>query len=101
MQKYRLPILFLMLTAAATGWSQQLLQWSASQGGNDHYYQLIAAPNGITWSEASLSATNRGGYLATATSSAENDFIFSVANANPAVWHVGYGPWLGGLQPVG
>ena len=50
---------------------------------------------------ASLAATDRGGYLATITSAAENAFVFNLADQDPIVWYNGYGPWLGGIQPVG
>src|SRR6185436_5173756 len=50
---------------------------------------------------ASLAATNRGGYLATITSAEENALVFNLANQDATVWYNGYGPWLGGIQPTG
>ncbi|MGV3774073.1 MAG: lectin-like protein [Verrucomicrobiales bacterium] len=62
---------------------------------------MVPAEGGITWVNASLAATNRGGYLATITSAKENEFVFKLAEQNSAVWYNGYGPWLGGIQPAG
>ena len=71
-----------------------------AQGGNGHFYEVVSRPSGITWGDASLAATNRGGYLATITSAEENTFIFNLATVDATVWYSGYGPWLGGIQPV-
>jgi hypothetical protein len=90
----------LLVFSAATG-SAQLTNWSVAQGGNGHYYELVVVPGGIRWNLASTGATNRGGYLATATSSNENRFIFTLANQNNSAWVGGFGPWLGGFQPAG
>jgi hypothetical protein len=79
----------------------QRVTWLPFQGGNGHSYEVIAVAGGIRWSDASLAATNRGGYLATVTSSGENSFIFSVAREQSSVWFNGWGPWLGGYQPPG
>src|ERR1051325_12185873 len=79
----------------------QLVQWPVAQGGNGHFYEVVSAPTGITWGNASLAATNRGGYLATITSAEENAFVFSQATQDSTIWYSGYGPWLGGIQPAG
>src|SRR5215469_11004382 len=50
------------------------IQWSPTIGGNGHYYELVNA-TGLSWGAASIAAENRGGYLATPTSAAENSFI--------------------------
>jgi len=75
--------------------------WLQSEGGSGHAYELIVAEGGITWSNASLAATNLGGHLATVASSNENAFIFSVARQDTNAWYGGYGPWLGGYQLPG
>jgi hypothetical protein len=49
-------------------------QWS----GNGHYYALAmpsSYSDSFTWTNANTAATQAGGYLATVTSSAENDFL--------------------------
>jgi hypothetical protein len=89
-----------LIFSAARG-AGQVTNWSEAQGGNGHYYELVTVPAGIRWTLAGSGATNRGGYLATATSSNENRFIFTVANRNSSAWTGGFGPWLGGVQPAG
>ena len=83
------------LQALASGW----VQWS----GNGYYYMPVAAPGGISWDGANAAATTAGGYLATITSSAENEFVFSLID-DPQYWGTAAyvsGPWLGGSQPPG
>jgi hypothetical protein len=88
------------------------IKWSSGVGGNDHFYQAVLRPNGISWTSAKAEAEALGGYLATATSSAENNFIASLVAGNPDFWvssdiddgdGTGFdlGPWLGGFQPEG
>jgi len=73
---------------------------------NGHYYLAVCAPEGINWQAASDAATAMGGHLATATSAAENNFIFTLIDypdywTDPDPWGNVHGPWLGGLQPPG
>lgn len=72
---------------------------------NGHYYQAVSVPAGITWDAARTAATSGGGYLATITSAAENQFVFSLIDA-PRYWvgtvNGNLGPWIGGYrQPSG
>jgi len=72
------------------------IQWSVADGGNDHWYNLIDAPN-TSWSNANTSAnalsfSNLDGHLATITSDAENDFIFNILGVSDRPI------WLGGFQ---
>jgi len=82
-----------------------VVQWPASQGGNGHWYKAVLASSGITWYNAQNIATSVGGYLATITSAAENEFVYSLVASNSAYWvyddafNQWYGPWLGGFQP--
>ena len=61
-----------------------IVQWAVADGGNDHFYQGVCActvcdgSDGITWTDAKAAAEVKSGYLATITSSAENDFAFGV-----------------------
>jgi hypothetical protein len=91
---------------AAPAHAQDAVQWRVEDGGNGHWYALVI-PTGdsLSWETARISAEATGGHLATLTSSAENDFAFSVANS-PTGWVVlntippyCFGPWLGGYQP--
>ena len=79
------------LKTIPSGW----VQWRSQVGGNDHWYKAVATSN-IIWSSASEQAQALGGYLATVTSSSEQDFIISTF---PDAVSGGY--WLGGFQPPG
>ena len=84
----------------------QPTNWAVEAGGNGHYYEAIWVAGGITWSDASVTASNRGGYLATITSSNENAFVFGLVSQDTNFWYHAPGgnwggPWLGGLQPAG
>jgi hypothetical protein len=65
--------------------------------GNGHYYRVVSVTGSITWEDANAAAIAAGGYLATITTKAENDFVFSLVN-NPTYWNGYSGPWLGGYQ---
>lgn len=95
-----LVFLLLALMKSQPAWSQ-IVQWSVAEGGNDHFYEVVPASGGITWGNAGLAATDRGGYLATITSADENTFVFNLAEEDSTVWYSRYGPWLGGIQAVG
>ncbi len=89
--------------------SSPIVQWMVAAGGNDHFYQGVCTctacdgSDGLTWTDAKAAAEAMGGYLATITSSAENDFAFTVIDtagfwyANP--FNCSIGPWLGAFQP--
>lgn len=54
--------------------------WSSADGGNDHYYEFVAPPGGITWTSAKVAAEKRSfqgtpGHLATITSQGEWEFV--------------------------
>ncbi|MBM3330472.1 hypothetical protein FJY68_01315 [candidate division WOR-3 bacterium] len=73
--------------------------------GSIHYYDPISTPSGLNWNFAWDSALGHGGYLATITSQAENDFVFSLVDSSQ-FWHTRTsrqvaGPWLGGTQDFG
>jgi len=74
--------------------------------GSIHYYDAISAPNGINWNAAFDSAEGYGGYLATMTSQAENNFVFSLIDPSrcwyqrPGTGKLA-GPWIGGSQLFG
>jgi hypothetical protein len=82
--------------SAHEGWTQ----WKKSSGGNGHWYKGVAITNGISWAEADRGARAHGGYLATITSEAENQFVFSIISS-PECWRGGSGPVFGGVQQKG
>jgi hypothetical protein len=80
-----------ILAACAISAGAAPIQWTSGSGGNDHWYDIIAAPNPQspdywTWSLAVADATARGGYLATLTSAGEDAFVFTNLANNPAYW---------------
>ncbi|MCB1920716.1 MAG: DUF4214 domain-containing protein [Candidatus Competibacteraceae bacterium] len=75
--------------------------------GGTHWYEAVYLPNGgLNWLQARALAEEAGGYLATITSSAEGEYIFSLID-DPKYWYqwdsthnyVMSGPFLGGYQP--
>jgi hypothetical protein len=74
------------------------IQWTTTTGGNGHYYELVTQ-SPLSWDSARTAAENRGGYLATPTSAAENNFIVDVVGGGlPGIFPNLY--WLGGFQPA-
>ena len=52
------------------------VSWSC----NGHFYDVVSVPGTISWEDANAAAIAAGGYLATITSQAENDFVFLLVN---------------------
>ena len=100
----RITLVSLVVTLFSASASADWLQWTAVSGGNGHLYEAVHVPTGIDWNSAKAEAESRGGYLATITSAAENDFVHALI-ANSQFWvNVGSGtrgPWLGAYQPGG
>lgn len=70
------------------------IQWTVGSGGNDHWYEYIAS-SGISYDTAFANAAASSfmgmqGYLATITSSGENNFIIGSSVTNGAI------AWVGG-----
>ena len=80
------------------------VQWSVADGGNGHWYETVVVSGGISWTDAKNAAMSTGGYLATITSEAENDFVFGLIedaqywNSSPLQTPAWHGPWLGGYK---
>jgi hypothetical protein len=81
--------------------------WRTEDGGNGHQYEAILVPGGIGWNQAQEAAQDRGGYLASIGSAAENNFVFNLIQ-DISYWFVlvgsptrYFGPWIGGHQPIG
>jgi len=80
----------------------QWVTWETSSGGNGHHYLAVPGSSGLTWNIANQLAQGQGGYLATITSQAENDFVFSLINSPQFFTSFnGSGPAIGGFQSVG
>jgi hypothetical protein len=77
------------------------VQWKRSDGGNGHRYQAVLVPERINWVEAQLAASARGcgWHLATITSEAEDNFVYSLISGREEFFVTGiHGPWIGGFQ---
>jgi hypothetical protein len=75
-------------------------------------YELVQSQTAISWTDAKVKAEEKGGYLATLTSEAENNYIYDnlVNNHTGTIWkysyfynngnkiHLKYGPWFGLYQ---
>src|SRR5688572_4259498 len=77
--------------------------WNSGPGANNHTYEAVLVPGGISWEDAEAAAVSRGGHLASITSADENAFVFALVSGNNAFWVLdsgshGIGPWLGGRQ---
>ncbi len=93
------------LTAALSGITRgEIVQWPVADGGNGHFYEVVEAPKGIAWIDATIDAETRNGFLVTITSPAENAFVFDLIS-DPALWSPDtnnaetsfwlHGPWIG------
>jgi hypothetical protein len=64
---------------------------------------VVRMPGAVSWNDANDTAKRLGGYLATVTSEAENNFVFRLVD-DDTYWYHGInwrGPWIGGYQPRG
>ncbi len=74
---------------ASVAIAQDGIEWRADEGGNGHWYELIAVGNaGISWESASAIARQRNGYLATLTSNAEADWIWTHLASREEAWRI-------------
>ncbi|HUV05142.1 MAG TPA: hypothetical protein VMX94_08540 [Armatimonadota bacterium] len=64
------------------------VEWSVDSGGNGHWYEAVYVPASIMWAAANAAAGSAGGYLATATSEPENQFIYSLIS-DDKFWRLG------------
>jgi hypothetical protein len=94
------------LLGSAVGATAAPIQWKVADGGNGHFYNVIGASRGISWSDADAATTARGSgwHLATITSAEENAFVYAQVAGKPQFWKccdggVATGPWLGGKRP--
>jgi hypothetical protein len=69
--------------------------WNPDSGGNGHSYEIVTSTSPVSWSDAEASAEASGGYLATITSAAESNFVWSLA---PQSSVENEGVWLGGYR---
>lgn len=58
-------------------------EWSIASGGYDHRYEAVVSRTQVTWKQARAPAEACGGYLATLTSAAEDNFVLIAVSDNP------------------
>jgi len=85
--------------------AQDAVQWRVEDGGNGHWYSVVVASPGVSWTSAKATASGRGGYLASLRSTAESNFVKTLAAATPGAF-VGepsyqVGPWIGASRVPG
>jgi hypothetical protein len=108
----RTALVGLLLIATAPPVLPAPTAWEPSAGGNGHLYQVIRVGTPHTWdsARAAARALGPGWDLATVSSAAENAFVKSLFEANPAFvraftrcgdpdicWYW-IGPWIGGFN---
>ncbi len=103
MRKLLVAATVVVLVMSCTVVRADKFHWTA----NGHFYEPVHTPTGISWTDANVAAVASGGYLATLTSAAENEFVFGLIAGAPDLWdhhHAEtnlHGPWLGGYQIPG
>lgn len=101
MRRYETFVLAAILVGGFTPITEATpVKWPVAEGGNGHFYEAFSVSDGISWTSASQLAYQKGGYLVTITSQAENDFVHGLIN-DPIYWDGPSGPWIGGYQPPG
>jgi hypothetical protein len=88
--------IFTYLVFFSINWAAaSAFQWKSTDGGNDHWYEVVKVDSGISWTNAKAAAEGKGGHLATITSAEEQIFVFGLDG--PDSWN-GQKTWLGGYQ---
>jgi hypothetical protein len=70
----------------------QAVQWRVEDGGNGHWYEISSTASQATVADAA--SRLKGAFLAIVTSSAENLFLFQLAQRSPGF----HSAWIGGFQ---
>jgi hypothetical protein len=91
-----------ILTMSSAAFSTPI-QWTVGSGANNHYYDIIRVPGGVSWTAANTAALAANGHLATITSAEEGLFVYANLVDNPIYWNQepggsDLGPWLGAYQ---
>jgi len=95
----------ILLIAPLLAFAQPVIQGTFS----NYTYIVVLATNGITWAAAETNAVAMGGQLASITSAAEDQFIYSLISSDASLWAweggnpdgAGIGPWVGGYRQAG
>lgn len=100
MQQLLVPSVAVLAFVVAAPSSGALTEWRIEEGGNGHFYDIIVTPL-QSWVDSKAQAEAMGGYLASITSQAENDWLWSAFSigSTPSYW-AQTGPWPGYDGPV-
>jgi hypothetical protein len=90
----RIALTIIVVAAISTSAAADLTwhTWRVADGGNGHAYAALTTPD--TWANHNTAATSLGGYLATLTSAAENEWVLNRFANSPNYW-------IGLYQPPG
>jgi hypothetical protein len=92
-KKYIAALTTTLLVGITVAANATPVQWLSTDGGNDHWYDVVLEKPVLAWESARDLASDSGGYLATITSAEENLFVWDlVKNLSSASY------WLGGYQ---
>ena len=72
--------------------------WSTDDGGNGKTYRGVVLPHRMSWTDARIYATNRGGTLACLDEPGESAWVFENIGAFASLWTMtdyNVGPWVG------
>ncbi len=99
MKTLKTVIISILLIGSSIAFAQPVAQGTF----DNNTYIAVLATNGITWTAAEALAVAMGGHLASVTSQAENQFIYSLTTSDSSLWmpagtQSGIGPWLGGYK---
>lgn len=78
--------------------SAAMIQWTAAEGGNDHWYELVTVDEDITWTDALAASIAAGGNLASIASLGENNFVAELLSSSDWIYNNSngiFGPWIG------
>ena len=101
--RFRSCLVAISILIAASSAFATPIQWKTGTGANNHFYDIIRVPAGISWSGANAAAIAANGHLATITSAEEGLFVYTNLVDNPLYWNQepggsDLGPWLGAYQ---
>jgi len=79
-------VVLVLLTVAIPAQAQTWVQWSASEGGNDHWYTLTPRANGWEGVRSQALAAGPGADLVSINSEAEQNFLASQFGISHLFW---------------
>ncbi len=99
---------FILVLGAPDARGDVFVQWKASDGGNDHYYDFVDFGTNTSWTEANAYASSHtylglSGHLVTENSQPEDDFLHNAFGSyigDPNTGVPGIYAWIG-LTDIG